>query len=241
MKIAKHPNGDKIEFYEDTHTYIHNGVEYDSVTTIIHHLFPEFDTENISKRYAAKYGLNQQDVIKEWEETNRIACEFGTRIHEFCESRIRLEPFNPPTDDKELKYCLACNKFIDKLLKVCDVLACEQILFSPKFKLAGTVDLVLRNKSNDEIMICDWKTNKSIDNVNDWGERGLKFLSHLDHCNFNHYSLQLNIYRVLLHFENYFDCMSSKMKLFHITEHGVDIISIDKMDKEISKLLQNRI
>jgi len=44
-KIATHPSGKEIIFREEEHTYTCEGIQYTSVTTLIHACFPEFDVK----------------------------------------------------------------------------------------------------------------------------------------------------------------------------------------------------
>jgi ATP-dependent exoDNAse (exonuclease V) beta subunit len=238
---AKHPSGVNITFNEEEHTYVCNDIYYDSVTQIIHKMFPEFNTELVSGRYAKKHGLKQQDVINEWAENNKLACDFGTKVHLYCENLMMGKELPKADNEKEKTYFKVADKFITSLLKLYDIVKCEQIIFSPRLRLAGTVDIIMRKKSDGRLAIFDWKTNRKLEKKSEWGESGLRFFSHLSHCNYIHYCIQLNVYRFLLYAEKYYDCKDSPMKLFHITPDGVKIYGIIDMHKEISMLLTPRI
>ena len=238
---AEHPSGAIITFDEEKHTYVCDNIYYDSVTQIIHKMFPEFNTNAVSARYAKKHGLNQQDVINEWAESNRIACEFGTKIHLYCENLMLGKELPKADNEKEKEYFKSSDKFIASLMKSHDIVQCEQIIFSPKLRLAGTVDLIMREKSSGNLAIFDWKTNKKILKYSDYNEFGLKFFSHLSHCNFIHYCVQLNVYRFMLYAEKYYDCKNAPMELFHITSNDVKIYKVKDMNHEVSSLLTPRI
>ena len=85
-----------IIFKEDTHQYFNteNGREYLSGTKFLHLFEPEFDSYNISLRVASKEGRTQQEVLDEWKETSRIACETGTKIHAIMENFIKFNDVN---------------------------------------------------------------------------------------------------------------------------------------------------
>lgn len=126
-----------------------------------------------------------------------------------------------------------------KLLRNYEFIEAEKMIFSPELKLSGTVDLIMRNKRTKNICVFDWKTNKKIDKENNWGDFGKEFLYHLDHCNYNHYSLQLNIYRKLLYREGYGDEFeNAEMGLFHITEEQVNGIRVYPMNKEVDLIFK---
>lgn len=79
-----------IVFEEVPHRYTIDGIEYTPVSTIISQYENEFDTEERSKAYAEKNGLNQDDVKRNWKWTNKCATIMGTRAHEFGESYTNL-------------------------------------------------------------------------------------------------------------------------------------------------------
>ena len=56
--------------------------------------------------------------------------------------------------------------------------------------------MVFRN-SDGSFSIYDWKRSKKIEKYNKF-ESGIGDFDHLPHCNFWHYSLQLNIYKYIL-------------------------------------------
>jgi hypothetical protein len=99
----------------------------------------------------------------------------------------------------------------------------EWSLFDEELQLAGTVDALFRDKRADEyahddlnepedgksedtsdgecitLVLGDWKRSKSIVFQNQW-QRGLPGtpVEHMDDCNYNHYTLQLNVYKRML-------------------------------------------
>ena len=74
----------------------------------------------------------------------------------------------------------------------------ELMMFDEYYKVAGSIDMLFKN-ANGEIVICDWKCVRIICQ-NDYKphNRGFGELQHLPNCNFQHYSLQLNMYRHIL-------------------------------------------
>ena len=86
-----------------------NGKEYLSGTKFLHLFEPEFDSYNISLRVAAKEGRTQEEVLNEWKETSRIACETGTKIHAIMENFIKFNDVNEEYDIlyKTFKKCAA--------------------------------------------------------------------------------------------------------------------------------------
>lgn len=62
--------------------------------------------------------------------------------------------------------------------------------------IAGSIDCVLRTPEG-KLIILDWKRSKEIKTENKW-ERGTVPFQNFPHCNFYHYTLQLNMYRHML-------------------------------------------
>ena len=147
----------------------------------------------------------QQDILDEWEETNRIACERGTKIHAQLEhsfydagSNITLKKFG-------IGGKFECKKDYSDLDLEYGIYP-EYLIYydNPKIDLhiAGQIDLIVKN--GNDIYIIDHKTNKKIDlkgfyNGATRTSDKMKFpLSHLDECNYNHYQLQLSTYAWML-------------------------------------------
>lgn len=147
----------------------------------------------------------QQDILDSWDEENRKSCERGTKIHAELENsfynqskEISLQKFGiggkfeckKDYSDLDLEYGVYPEYLIYRISD-------DEIL-----KLAGQVDLIV--KSGNEITICDWKTNKKIEqksffNTKTKSSAKMKYpLNTLDDCNFNHYQLQLSTYAWML-------------------------------------------
>ena len=191
----------------------------------------------------------QQDILDEWEETNRIACERGTKIHAQLEhsfydagSNITLKKFG-------IGGKFECKKDYSDLDLEYGVYP-EYLIYydNPKIDLhiAGQIDLIVKN--GNDIYIIDHKTNKKIDlkgfyNGATRTSDKMKFpLSHLDECNYNHYQLQLSTYAWMLQklnpdfvikdlILNHYD-HSGKNTLYHCTYLKDDV---EKMLKYYAK------
>ena len=147
----------------------------------------------------------QQDILDEWAETNRIACERGTKIHAQLEhsfydagSNITLKKFG-------IGGKFECKKDYTDLNLEYGVYP-EYLIYydNPKIDLhlAGQIDLIVKN--GNDIYIIDHKTNAKIDlkgfynSANRCTDKMKHPLGHLDECNFNHYQLQLSTYAWML-------------------------------------------
>lgn len=94
-------------------------------------------------------------------------------------------------------------------------------------EVAGSIDFTIKGP-NGEIAIIDWKRSKEIKKENRF-QRGKGILSHLQDCNFVHYSLQLNCYRAIL--EKYYGKKVTGMYLavFHPGQKKYQCLEVPRM------------
>lgn len=185
----------EIEFREETHQYFNNknGHEYISGTTFLHLFEPKFNENGeISKRVANKKGVSEEEILNEWKESGRVACEYGTKIHKVMEDYVRFGDVDVIYDSLYTSF----DKIVNPLRKSCKNIFCEELLFLHEAEIAGTADLII-DHDDKEFSILDFKTNKKIDFSSSFGNRMLRPLAHLSQCNYNLYSLQLSLYAYL--------------------------------------------
>jgi hypothetical protein len=143
-----------ITFDAKKHKYSdEDGIEYISVTTLLGQLFP-FDRNMIAKQISNNpnspyYKWPLKKIFKDWSDS----AVQGTILHNACEKFI-LDGIIP--DDDILKICVqqyAKLKFKGKTVP-------EQLVYSKKLKIAGTIDLL--EFCDNIIYIYDIKTYKKI-------------------------------------------------------------------------------
>jgi len=205
-KLNNHKRDQNITFKEEGHIYqIKNENSFFnpiSVTTIIHKFFPDFNADLIidkmfkSNRLAEKYkGKTKEEIKKEWEENGRIASELGTKMHADIERFLNQEDV---LDENtiEFKFFLNFwNSFITQYPNY-KPYRTEWLVYDEDRRIAGSIDCSLESENGDIILI-DWKRSKEIKCENKY-EKGHFPFEMLDNCNYNHYMLQLNIYRHIL-------------------------------------------
>lgn len=220
---AIHPQGKLLEFHPGPHCYVLDGQELTSVTRMIHRWFPEFDAETIARKKAQREGVTHESLLTEWARKRDEAAAFGTKAHLMAE-KIVVEKNPGAADDlaqtaREKSYLSAIKEALGRIALGYDVVETEMIVFSPGRKVAGTVDLLLRNRSNGEYVVADWKTNKEMKYKGFGQETGSGPCAKLVHCNFNHYSLQISAYGQLLSSESYLPLGASvRGVLLHLRE-----------------------
>jgi ATP-dependent exoDNAse (exonuclease V) beta subunit len=238
-KQACHPNGMLIDFIDDEHIYRDStGRFYTSCTELIHQHFPKFETEKIASKYAAKNHLRTEDVIQQWEQNRDEAAELGSRVHAHAERVLKNQPSEPKFTKDQLFFDTVTRFIKRDLLPNYTLLETEKVIFSPKYGLAGTVDLLMKNRSG-HIIILDWKTNKQIKQQNRY-QRGLGRLSHLPDSNYYHYCLQLNLYRKIMEEEGYYRRLdNAHMSLLHVGVLKVKVYDVPVMKEETQYILNS--
>jgi len=181
------------------HKYWHKktGECFKSVTGVLSMLEPEFDAEEVAlaisrqdpeKKQEKYQNMSHEDILAEWKRINDEANEYGTQIHEILERYLLADRVYIPKNDYERDIILKYQK-VDKMK---GDLYPETILFSEKYKLAGTCDLI--EECGDYFNVWDNKTNKKINYISQYDKWLKKPVSHLSDCQYNIYSLQMSIY-----------------------------------------------
>ena len=262
VKSVKNPKGKVIYFNENDHKYYDNKKRYyNSTTKIIHSLFPEFEKDMMAyvtgrKQLMKEHGYadksevpvglcmqRKKQLLEEWDENRDRSCDIGNAVHRHAECFLlgidddyqREYPDETRTD----KLINVIDQFLPSLQKEYELIAAEKIVFSAPIRLAGTIDLLMKNKKTGKMAIFDWKTNKKgIQTQDGYGKKGLLFLSHIEHANYWHYALQLNIYRWILNNEGYGDYTDCEMGLFHINTRKVQGHKLPYMDSEVEQIME---
>jgi len=229
------PNN-QITLNESDHKYILHGSEhinFTSVTTCISQFFEGFDKIKIAtklKQKIPKYrNLTIDDIIGSWDQ----AAQFGTDVHKEIEDYINQN--KTPSIDRSL---LGINWLNSYLIKSDFDLFPETIIFCEELKIAGTIDLLLYDKINNIYSIIDWKTSKKIDTVGYNNKTGNKpETKDLLDTNFNHYSLQLSLYRYLL--EKIYSIKIYDQIIVHLTESSVHSYLTDNLSSHIKSILKH--
>jgi len=181
------------------HKYWHKktGECFKSVTGVLSMLEPEFDAEEVAlaisrqdpeKKQEKYQNMSHEDILAEWKRINDEANEYGTQIHEILERYLLADRVYIPKNDYERDIILKYQK-VDNMK---GDLYPETILFSEKYKLAGTCDLI--EECGDYFNVWDNKTNKKINYISQYDKWLKKPVSHLSDCQYNIYSLQMSIY-----------------------------------------------
>jgi len=232
MKLAKenfHPRDSRIKFIEASHTYFIDGKKYPlSVTGLIHSFFPKFNACNVIEKMQSSpdwekspyYGMSREEIMKLWSEKSKEAMALGTKMHSNIENYYNGIAVDFP------EYPYFKNYLNDHPNLV--PFRTEWCVYTSAYKIAGSIDMVyIDPKDPKKVILADWKRSKEIKMENKW-EKGLGCLSELDNCNYNHYCLQLNMYKIIL--EKSYGLTVSEMFLVIIHPDNDNYIKINVPD-----------
>lgn len=241
-----------IKFIDQTHCYLNeNGDQYRSVTSILKKLEPKKDWEKITRNYAKKHNLTVEEVKALWQLEKDISIERGKKAHALKEKEslscsnevilgIELPVIAPEFESDGVKY--------NNSMKMGDGIYPEVILWLNSSKIAGQADRI--EIVNGEINVLDYKSNKKIDmegfrNYLGETEKLVFPCAHMDNCNFNIYSLQLNMYAYMVKRHNP-SLKIGKMSIIHLLfedpddrEHitGQVVYEVPDLQKEVLNII----
>lgn len=202
--VIKH-NGLTVHFDEGGHVYKVYDKEQNlkhkpiSVTTLIHKYQRPFDLEGMSKKTAMKEGVSQDEIKARWAKINKTACRYGTKMHTVAERIFNGEFVDDSTFTPEEQVVFhQINQVVSRMKEKPYDYESEKIVFDPTMNVAGTIDLLGRNKNTGDYILMDWKTNKRIRKDNEWGDTFLSPVDDLPDCEFSLYGLQLSMYEKIL-------------------------------------------
>lgn len=244
-----------VKYDDKPHTYVRqtDGFKYVSGTQLIHKYNCDKDWPTIKRKYAKKIGKTVREVTSMWKAENDKSLVKGNKYHdgkelEVCEQEymeferggktIRLKVFPNVLDENGIKYSRDLSSLEDGVYP-------ELLIYDDEFGIAGQADLVFIYKGT--ISIYDYKTNKKLD-MNAFVRYDQSFdtmkhpITHLDDCNFMHYTLQLNLYAFMLlrHLKGY---KLNKMTIEHVLFDEFDepewlnLYTLENMQREVESIL----
>lgn len=238
----KHERDDRISFDEKTHTYYIDGSSDGivSVTTLIHHHFPKFDSDKVlklMKNKKEKYpNMSDEQIKKSWADNGKIASGNGTKLHKMIENYYNNIP-NNRDDEKitEFQYFLKFNESVkDRFIPY----RTEWSVFDGSLDLAGQIDMLYK-KTDGTYALYDWKRIKDLKKDNVY-EKGLGKLYKLDHCNYIHYSIQLNIYKRILETRYGLKVTEMCLVVLHPENDGFIVEKVNDMESFINIIFEER-
>lgn len=193
---------EKVNFSEEGHRYWITGdpKPIKSVSSLLKHLYEEFDTDGIAPKWALDRGLEVEDVKLAWEGEGTISTTHGSKVHLIGENYVKWkflqEAERPTVIDKQ---SLGAIQFINDLPDYLVPVATELQMYSPEHWYTGTCDGILFNKKTGKYIIYDYKTNKSL--TDSYAKNPLLYVNPdygLVQDNLGKYTAQFSFYQLLL-------------------------------------------
>jgi ATP-dependent exoDNAse (exonuclease V) beta subunit len=254
LKLAKqneHKRDHRIVFRDSDHKYFVDGLaNYTSVTTVIHNMFPEFNSQAVASkmiqnstflsgsgerytkyqkmRFAVNGDLVSDEelvarIVTSWDENGALMSSLGTTLHRDVELYYNDEVVVNETKEYQNHFIAYAKKQVEAGLKPWRT---EITVFGEDEKICGSVDMVFID-SYGRYRLRDWKRSKEI-SYNGYGKRGKSLLRHLQDCNYSHYCLQLNLYKYLI--EKYYNIKIHDMGL--VIFHPINVSFMEYPVKE---------
>mmetsp|Transcript_47472 Transcript_47472/g.87235 ORF Transcript_47472/g.87235 Transcript_47472/m.87235 type:complete len:390 (+) Transcript_47472:3-1172(+) len=177
--------------------------------------------------------MSDEEIKAYWSFKGRVSSVRGSLLHEEIERHLNgYTPEGPHSP--EFAYFL---KFEEEMLENLQVWRTEAKLFHCGLRACGIADLLCRDEEG-HLVIVDWKRSNKIVRSNPF--QTMKFpVTHLDDCNFNHYSLQLNMYRYIL--ESEYGEKVSRMLLVQLHPQFPSYVALEvaRLDKELDEIVEH--
>lgn len=245
----RHPRDNLMHFDEPTHIYTVKGSSEGivSITKFLHEFFPHFDADAVivnmmkSKKWPDSkwYGMSPQAIKDAWNANGRQASEAGTDMHLGIEMVMNgAEDVVPDSTKETIEWKYFWN-YWNKDSLIWEPWRTEWEIWDEDLKLAGSVDMIYRNRINGTFAVYDWKRSKEIKMENNF-QSGFGPVSHLPDCNYWHYTLQLNMYRWML--EKHYGIVVSEMALviMHPNNTNYRKYVLNRLDDEIEGMVEAR-
>lgn len=244
-----------IQFYPQEHIYLYNGqVQFIPVSNVISCFFKPFDSYYWSARKANQRGISQGQILEEWDAKGSCSRNVGTFMHQQIESYYKGLPYQQKFSFKyEGKYVhieeqisleLEYTQFIEFLENhKFKPFRTEWVIYDEKLKIAGTIDMI--HKRGDVFDIYDWKRSHRIVDffgepitINDYGDKGLGELNHIEDTPYWHYCIQQNLYRYIL--ERNYDINIGKMYLVVFCDDTNEYrkLEVPRMDEVVTSIVK---
>jgi hypothetical protein len=203
LAIKNHNRRDSfIQFEEIGHIYtIANQPTFTSVTSIIKSMFVEFDAEGIIANIMASssmnnpkykyYGQSADNIKKQWADNAKDASEKGTNLHAYIENY-----YNDIFSEEQNREIGHFKQFVKDHPHLI-AFRTEWTVYYEELQLCGSIDMVFYNSNNDSYEIYDWKRVREI-SFESRKNAILPCIKHITDSNFYHYSIQLNLYKMIL-------------------------------------------
>lgn len=240
--VNRHKRDGLIFFDPSQHVYRFGDEEFESVTTVVENLFAKFDAHAAAMRKCCGDETMARRLMAEWEEKGRQARDLGTVMHDRIERHYLGEVLEPevavdPTFSRFLRFAA------ERQLRP---YRSEWRIFSERFKIAGTLDF-LSLTPEGEFEIYDWKRSTKVVDAggcvidNSYRRTADYPLGGVADTTFNHYALQVSIYRFILAMHYGINVSRAYLGVFHPDMPRHYCVELPYLGEEVDKLLNYRL
>lgn len=187
-----------LEFNEEKHTYSINNKYLPSVSGLLKSFYEPFDP-SVAKRYAIKNGFDEEQVKLAWFGEGEIANDNGNRVHIFGENYVNWKFLGiGEKPNVTCKQSLGVLQFWNHLPERFTPIFTELRMYSESLGYAGTTDILCFDNQTGKLIIMDYKTNKEIVDERQKPLYHIDTIHNLRQDNLGKYTLQFNLYQILL-------------------------------------------
>lgn len=250
---------ERISFDSKSHSYTVNGVVYTPVSALLDEVFPKFDSDYWAERKATPL-KTKKHILEEWGCKGAISREVGIFMHEqiarFFENKDYSDSYNFNYSGEfvnihhNISIIKELNQFFDFNHHFNPIpLRVEWPIYIEEYKIAGTIDLMTRDKLGNTIMF-DWKrTHKLGDEYNSncfYTQKKNPFCAGVqlekywfEDCSFVKYSLQQNIYKYILKEKYGININNCYLVVFHQDYNCYHCIEVPNFREETLAVLDH--
>lgn len=237
-----------FKFFPDGHYYEYKGKRVGiSVTKFYAQFEQEFNSEEVAEKVALKENKSVQEVLDEWKYKNVFSTTKGSTCHEWAQCLWNNKDYRKDMFDKSKEYLDAVFKiqiqaenfrrdFKDKLEHLID----ELPIGSEEYDIASCVDHLFIDKAAGKLIMVDYKTNSDLYKNDKYAKNMKAPLSNLKDTTYNHYCIQLSIYKYLI--EKYTDLTIDNMFIVWFSElnENYKIVKVNYLKSEVERILNLR-
>lgn len=247
----QHKNGNprdhRITFQEEGHVYKIDGndTSYTSVTTLIHKFFPHFDADLVISKITTNpksvyFGMEASAIKDQWKNSTDLGSQLHEQIEIFFDQLAEFETTILETCAPSVEFGFFLDFYRECVVGKLKPYRTEMYVFDEDVKVCGSIDMLFCDPDDDrKIYVYDWKRAREIRKSNLF-EKGLRCLSYLDNCNFNTYSLQLNMYKYILEAKYDKIVVGMALVILHPKHSGYRVIEVPNMQGDIHRILETK-
>jgi len=204
-----------IKFLDSEHRYFINGKPATtSITSVISKCKAAFDNDKWSKHKAKQRNVDQEVILKEWQDNALFSTQLGTLLHSYIEnywsnkikkydqqSMINIFGAEKHTEMRKLlaTFIKSFHGMYDRSQHIVPIRSELVIGDYERSCICGMVDMLAFNEQENCFEIYDFKTNKKFTHRNPYKEKFIHpAIAHLDVSDLNSYSLQQSFYKLII-------------------------------------------